>query len=53
MLGPCENILLESVSDNEDETIDDIEDVPLQSRFSIKADKNANKVARIARKRLG
>ena len=53
MLGPCENILLESVSDDEDETLDDLEEIPLQSRFSAKADKTANKASRFAKKRLG
>ena len=53
LLGPCENILLECVSDDEDETLDDLEEIPLQSRFSAKADKTANKAARFAKRRLG
>ena len=53
LLGPCENILLESVSDDEDETIDDLEDVPLQSRFSLKADKTSHRVTKFAKKRQG
>lgn len=53
LLGPCENILLESVSDDEDETLDDLEEVPLQSRFSAKADKTLYKVGKFTKKRLG